>query len=73
MAEDFIPAIIIDNGSGFCKSGISGDDAPRCQIPTVIGRPKQPGMMVGMDQKDTYVGFEVASKQAQLNLSYPIE
>lgn len=40
MAEDHIPAIVIDNGSGFCKAGIAGDDAPRCSVPTVVGRPK---------------------------------
>ena len=40
MADDIIPAIVIDNGSGFCKGGISGDDTPRCSIPTVVGRPK---------------------------------
>lgn len=50
MSDDSVnPAIVIDNGSGFCKVGISGDDAPRVQIPTIIGEPKQQGMMVGMD------------------------
>ena len=29
MNDDLNPAIVIDNGSGFCKVGISGDDAPR--------------------------------------------
>lgn len=27
-----------------------------------FNRPKQPGQMVGMDQKDTYIGDEVNSK-----------
>ena len=40
MADDIVPAIVIDNGSGFIKAGISGDDTPRCSIPTVVGRPK---------------------------------
>jgi actin-related protein len=71
--DDLIPAVVIDNGSGFCKVGISGDDAPRATISTVVGRPKQPGQMVGMDQKDTYIGDEVNSKQGVLNLSYPID
>ena len=29
MADDLVPALVIDNGSGFCKAGISGEDAPR--------------------------------------------
>lgn len=55
MEEGNVP-IIVDNGSGFVKAGMAEDDAPRCCIPTVIGKPKQPGMMVGMDQKDSYFG-----------------
>ncbi len=43
MADDFMPAIVIDNGSGFVKVGISGDENPRASIPTVVGRPKNPG------------------------------
>ncbi len=47
--ESDVPAIVIDNGSGYVKCGIAAEDAPRASIPTVIGRPKQPGLMVGMD------------------------
>ena len=49
MADDIVPAIVIDNCSRFIKAGISGDDTPRCSIPTVVGRPKKHGLMVGMD------------------------
>ena len=42
-------AVVIDNGSGMCKAGIAGDDAPRTNFPTIVGRPKMPGIMVGMD------------------------
>ena len=38
--DDFVPAVVIDNGSGSCKVGISGDDAPRATITTVVGKPK---------------------------------
>jgi len=33
-------------------------DAPRAVFPSIVGRPKMPGIMVGMDQKDSYVGDE---------------
>jgi len=51
-------AVVIDNGSGFCKAGLAGEDAPRSKFPTVVGKPKMPSIMVGMDQKEAYVGDE---------------
>lgn len=70
--EDSSSALIIDNGSGYIKAGVAGDDAPKTCFPTLIGRPKQPGMMVGMDQKDQYIGHEVTSKEGVLSMSSPI-
>lgn len=29
--------VVIDNGTGFIKAGFSGEDLPRCVIPTVVG------------------------------------
>jgi actin len=42
MTEDYQPAIVIDNGSGFCKAGISGDDFPRAYFINQVGRPINP-------------------------------
>ena len=47
-----VAALVVDNGSGMCKAGFAGDDAPRAVFPSIVGRPKMPGIMVGMDQKD---------------------
>eukprot|EP01083_Nonionella_stella_P147172 463906_1 len=65
--------IVIDNGSGMCKAGFAGDDAPRCVFPSVVGKPKMPGVIVGLDQKDVYIGEEAQQKRGVLKIEYPIE
>ena len=61
--DDEIQPIVIDNGSGFMKAGFADDDNPKFVFPTVIGEPKAPGILVGMDQKDNYVGKEAIQKK----------
>ena len=40
MTDDEVQAVVIDNGSGECKAGLAGDEAPRTNFPCIIGYPK---------------------------------
>ena len=64
---------ILDNGSGFMKAGIAGEEAPTVYFPAIVGRPdKNLGKMISVQSKDLYVGDEAIKMKGVCELNYPI-
>ena len=59
--------IIIDNGTGYCKAGISGEEGPRAVFPSCVGYPK-----ISKQEKEFYVGADAEARRGVVKLSYPI-
>ena len=52
MCDEDVAALVVDNGSGMCKAGFAGDDAPRAVFPSIVGRPRHQVIFNGFS---TYV------------------
>ncbi|XP_058382156.1 uncharacterized protein LOC131394721 [Diceros bicornis minor] len=64
--------LVCDYGSGFSKVGFSGTAAPLAIFPTILGKLRHDNPLVGMEEKDWFIGAEVQNKRGQLNLQYPV-
>ncbi|CAD8118550.1 unnamed protein product [Paramecium sonneborni] len=65
-------AVVIDNGSHECKVGIAGDCEPKCPFPAVVGKPKHQGIIIGIENKLAYVGYDALRMRGVLELKYPM-
>ena len=53
MCDEDTAALVVDNGSGMCKAGFAGDDAPRAVFPSIVGRPRhQVNMNIYIDKTE---------------------
>ena len=71
--EDYLDAVIIENGSATIKAGFAGDDHPRAMFRSVLGSPKVASTVGGANLRDLYVGDEAWGKRSTIDLRSPIK
>mmetsp|Transcript_42265 Transcript_42265/g.95087 ORF Transcript_42265/g.95087 Transcript_42265/m.95087 type:complete len:383 (-) Transcript_42265:66-1214(-) len=72
--DDVKTPLVIDNGSGHMKAGLTDRDAPTAVFPAVVGRAKHDVMMPGSQDRtsDCFVGEVALNKKGVLALTYPV-
>ncbi|ELK25798.1 Actin, cytoplasmic 1 [Myotis davidii] len=70
--HDDIAVLLVDNGSGMCKAGFVGEDAPRAVFLSIMVCPWHQGVMVNVGL-DYYIVDKAQSKRGSLTLKDPIE
>jgi len=72
MLDEEAEALVVDNGSGTVKAGFAGEDAPKVMFSTTVGYTKHKSTVVGMGDKECFVGSEAQEKRGTLILKKPI-
>ncbi|KAJ6248342.1 actin-7-related [Anaeramoeba flamelloides] len=65
--------LFFDLGSSTIKVGFCGEDAPRAFFPTIVGSPKFVPLIVGVGQRDKFIGDEAQVRRGSLKLNKPIQ
>ena len=73
VEEDGETHIIIDNGSGYIKASLSGEEEPRAVFPSIIGHYNYKFQKHIGGEKDYFFGAEAEEKRGMLDLNYPID
>jgi len=65
--------VVIDNGSGVLKAGFAGDESPKVNFHTIVGKPKHKRIMAGAVEGEYFVGSKAEELRGLLKLKRPIE
>lgn len=68
---DELPVVIIDNGSGTCKAGLSDKEAPSHVFPEIIGKPRK--VWEKDLAKENYFGDEIDDVRGKVSVTFPLE
>jgi len=78
MSKSGLPAVVIDNGTGYTKMGYAGNCEPQYITPTVIstqegkGSQKAATQKKGIEDLDFYIGDEALSYSKTYDTFYPV-
>jgi len=78
MSKTGLPAVVIDNGTGYTKMGYAGNVEPQYIIPTVIatqegkGQQKAAVAKKGAEDLDFFIGDEALERNKSYSLFYPV-
>jgi len=78
MSKTGLPAVVIDNGTGYTKMGFAGNCEPQYITPTIIatqegkGAQKAATQKKGVEDLDFFIGDEAQSLSKTYDLFYPV-
>lgn len=77
MSKSGLPAVVIDNGTGYTKMGFAGNTEPQFIIPTIIatqegkGQQKAATQKKGVEDLDFFIGDEANAMSKTYSTFYP--
>eukprot|EP00736_Rhodelphis_marinus_P009944 Rmarinus@m.12982 len=67
-----LPAVVIDNGTGYTKMGYAGNCEPQYIIPSVLGLKGETLGKGGVDDLDFYIGDEAVARSKTYGIFSPV-